>query len=48
VKKQKKYVLSELSGAVEVKDAYQDVVREIQIMNKLDHICLIRINEVIY
>ena len=38
---------SELSGAVEVKDAYQDVLREIQIMKELDHICLIRIHEVI-
>lgn len=38
---------SELSGAVEVKDAYQDVLREIEIMKELDHICLIRIHEVI-
>jgi serine/threonine protein kinase len=47
LKKQKEYVRSELSGAVEVKDAYQDVLREIQIMKELDHICLIRIHEVI-
>jgi len=47
LKKQKEYVRSELSGEVEVKDAYQDVLREIQIMKELDHICLIRIHEVI-
>ena len=47
MKKQKEYVRSELSGAAEVKDAYQDVLREIEIMKELDHICLIRIHEVI-
>lgn len=30
-----------------VKDALQDVLREIEIMKRLDHICLIRLHEVI-
>jgi len=30
-----------------VKDAYQDVMKEIAIMKELDHICLIRLHEVI-
>ena len=30
-----------------VKDAYQDVIREIQIMKELDHVCVIRLHEVI-
>ena len=30
-----------------VKDAYQDVLREIMIMKELDHICMTRLHEVI-
>jgi hypothetical protein len=40
-------VRSEVDGNVEVKDAYQDVLREIDIMKELDHLCLIRLHEVI-
>lgn len=38
---------SEADGSVQVKDAYQDVLREIEIMKNLDHICLVRLHEVI-
>ena len=34
-------------GHMVVKDAYQDVIREIQIMKELDHVCVIRLHEVI-
>lgn len=38
---------NEADGNMAIKDAYQDVVREIEIMKELDHICLIRLHEVI-
>lgn len=47
LKKQKEYVRNENDGNMVVKDAYQDVLREISIMKELDHICLIRLHEVI-
>ncbi len=47
LKKQKEYNRSEGNGIVQVKDAFQDVQREIAIMKELDHICLIRLHEVI-
>ncbi len=47
MKKQKEYARSEINGNVEVRDAFQDVLREIEIMKELDHICLIRLHEVI-
>lgn len=47
LKKQKEYIRNESDGTMVVKDAYQDVLREIQIMKELDHICLIRLHEVI-
>ena len=37
----------EEDGNMVVRDAYQDVLREIQIMKELDHLCLIRLHEVI-
>jgi hypothetical protein len=47
LKKQKEYTRNEEDGNMAIKDAYQDVLREIEIMKDLDHICLIRLHEVI-
>lgn len=47
LKKQKEYQRNEADGTMQVKDAYQDVLREISIMKELDHVCLIRLHEVI-
>jgi hypothetical protein len=47
LKKQKEYIRNEASGVMQVKDAFQDVLSEIAIMKELDHICLIRLHEVI-
>jgi [calcium/calmodulin-dependent protein kinase] kinase len=47
LRKQKDYIRNEASGTMAVKDAMQDVLREIEIMKRLDHICLIRLHEVI-
>lgn len=47
LKKQKEYMRNEEDGNMVIKDAYQDVVREIQIMKELDHVSLIRLHEVI-
>lgn len=38
---------NEADGAMTVKDALMDVQREIEIMKELDHICLIRLHEII-
>jgi hypothetical protein len=38
---------SETDGNMEIKDAYMDVISEIAIMKKINHICLIRLHEVI-
>ena len=32
---------------MEIKDAYMDVRNEIEVMKKINHICLIRLHEVI-
>lgn len=47
LKKQKEYVRNDEEGHMVVKDAYQDVIREIQIMKELDHVCVVRLHEVI-
>ena len=38
---------AEGDGTMVVKDALQDVMREIAVMKELDHICMIRLHEVI-
>ena len=47
LEKQKEYVRNEESGTMQVKDALQDVLREIAIMKALNHISMIRLHEVI-
>ena len=47
LKKQKEYIRNEADGTMVVKDAYQDVIKEIAVMKELDHICTIRLHEVI-
>lgn len=47
LRKQKDYTRNEEDGTMIVKDAFMDVLKEIEIMKEIDHICLIRLHEVI-
>eukprot|EP00347_Sterkiella_histriomuscorum_P005259 403357278 len=47
LKREKEFIKQDDDGQLIVKDALQDVLREIEIMKELDHISLIKLHEVI-
>ena len=47
LKREKEFVRTAESETMVVKDALQDVLREIEVMKELDHVSLIRLHEVI-
>ena len=47
MEKNKEYIKNEETGQMEVKCALENVKNEIKIMKELNHVCLIRLYEVI-
>ena len=47
LKREKEFIKNEENGEMVVKDAWQDVMKEIEIMKMLDHISIIKLYEII-